>query len=87
MGLQFEWDSGKEAANLKKHHVPFNEAETIFGDPREMTTFDEDHSEDEDRFISIGMSSVGRVLVVSCTDRGDRVRIISARVADKQEAI
>ena len=83
MGLQFEWDHVKAAANRKKHRVSFDEAETDFGDPGEQTIFDEDHSEDEHRFISLGMSNRGRVLVVSCTERGDRIRIISARVANK----
>jgi uncharacterized protein len=85
MGLQFEWDSEKAAANLKKHRVSFEEAETVFGDPGEMTVFDEDHSEEEDRYISMGISNLGRVLVVSYTDREDRIRIISARVANKTE--
>jgi len=85
MGLLFEWDADKAASNLRKHRVSFDEARTVLSDPREMTMFDEDHSEDEDRYISMGLSGQGRVVVVSYTERDDRIRIISARVANKRE--
>jgi uncharacterized DUF497 family protein len=85
MGLLFEWDAEKAASNLLKHGVSFDEARTVLGDPHEMTIFDEDHSEDEDRYISMGLSGQGRVVVVSYTERDDRIRIISARVANKRE--
>jgi uncharacterized protein len=85
MGFLFEWDPDKAESNSKKHHVSFDEASTVFGDPLEMTVYDPDHSDQEDRFISIGMSEQRRILVVSYTERPDRIRIISARVANKLE--
>jgi uncharacterized DUF497 family protein len=85
MGLQFEWNPEKAASNLKKHGVSFEEARTVLADPLEMTMFDPDHSEEEDRYISLGLSNRGRVLVVSYTERENRIRIISARVAAKRE--
>ena len=77
--MEFEWDPDKATRNLAKHGVSFHEAATVFGDPLALTYFDPDHSEDEDRFLTFGQSSVKRFLVVSHTDRGDRTRIISAR--------
>ncbi len=77
--MEFEWDADKATRNLAKHGVSFHEAATVFGDPLALTYFDPDHSEDEDRFLTFGQSSAGRLLVVSHTDRGDRTRIISAR--------
>ena len=85
MAFAFEWDPDKATSNLKKHHVSFEEAKTVFGDPNEMTMFDEDHSDEEDRYLSLGMSSLGRVIVISYTERGQRIRIISARAANKRE--
>jgi uncharacterized protein len=85
MGLLFEWDPDKAESNFKKHGVSFEEARTILSDPLEMTIFDPDHSDDEDRFISMGVSDLRRILVVSYTERGDRLRLISARVANKRE--
>jgi len=85
MGLLFEWDSEKAKSNLEKHGVSFEEAGSALDDPREITVFDPDHSDAEDRYLSIGLSTFGRVLVVSYTERGERVRIISARVANKRE--
>jgi uncharacterized DUF497 family protein len=85
MALLFEWDDDKARANVKKHKVSFDEARTALSDPLEMTIYDPDHSADEDRFISMGLSEQGRVLVVSYTERGDRIRIISARLANKHE--
>lgn len=83
--MEFEWDPKKAAANARKHRVTFDEAMTVFADGRAITAFDPDHSDDEDRFLTIGTSADGRVLVVNHTDRGDSIRIISARKADKQE--
>ncbi len=77
--MEFEWDPDKAARNLTKHGVSFRDAATVFGDPLAITYFDPDHSEDEDRFLTFGHSSAGRLLVVSHTDREDRTRIISAR--------
>ena len=81
--MEFEWDP--EKANLAKHAVSFVEAMTIFGDPFELTIADPYHSEQEFRFISVGLSSGGRGLVVAYTERGERIRIISAREAIAKE--
>jgi uncharacterized DUF497 family protein len=83
--MEFEWDADKAARNLAKHGVSFQQAATVFGDPLAVTYFDPDHSEDEDRFLTFGHSSDGRLLVVSHTDREDRTRIISARKATRGE--
>lgn len=83
--MDFEWDPDKAASNLTKHGVAFAEAATVFGDPLAITFFDPDHSDDEDRFVTFGHSNQGRLLVVSHTDRDNRTRIISARVATRRE--
>jgi hypothetical protein len=83
--MEFEWDPEKAVANAKKHGVEFGEAMTVFGDPLEVTIADPDHSEDEQRFLSIGSSTAGRLLVVAYTERAGRTRIISAREASAQE--
>jgi len=83
--LTFEWDKRKELANIRKHGVSFHEASTVFLDPLSMTFYDPDHAEDEDRYITLGMTKNGRLLFVSHAERGDRVRIISAREASKLE--
>ena len=85
MSLKFEWDVKKARENIKKHGVSFEEASTIFGDPLALTIYDPLHSEEEDRFVTLGESEKGRLMVVSFTDREDRIRIISARVATRQE--
>jgi uncharacterized DUF497 family protein len=85
MDLQFEWDEAKAAANLHKHGVSFEEAITIFSGPNTITIFDVEHSGVEDRFIDIGLSASGRVLVVVYTERGPRIRIISCRKATPAE--
>ena len=77
--MEFEWDPKKAAANLRKHKVPFDEAATIFGDPLGTTVTDPDHSADEERYISVGLSNRHRLLIVAHVDRGERVRLISAR--------
>jgi len=83
--MEFEWDPDKAAANARKHGVAFTEAMTIFGDPLELTIVDPDHSHDELRFVSIGMSVAGQLLVVTYTEREGRTRIINAREARSQE--
>ena len=83
--MEMEWDPDKAIRNLAKHGVSFQEAATVFGDPLALTYYDPDHSEEEDRFITFGHSSDGRLLVVSHTDRGDKTRIISARRATRKE--
>lgn len=85
MSLLFEWDEDKASRNLAKHGVSFEEASTIFSDPLELTIPDPLHSEDEDRFVSLGESSKQHLLVVVFTERGDRIRIISARKATRGE--
>ncbi|MEC4890255.1 MAG: BrnT family toxin [Nitrospira sp.] len=85
--LRFEWDAAKEKANLKKHGITFDEARTAFCDERAVQFFDPDHSDEEDRFILLGMSFKLRVLVVChCYRESDTVvRLFSARKADKDE--
>ena len=77
--MEFEWDPKKEAKNFRKHKVTFSEAATVFGDTLSITVPDPDHSEEEDRYISIGLSQRRRLLMVSHTERSERTRIISAR--------
>ena len=85
MKLGFEWDENKAKANLKKHRVGFDEAITVFTDPFSMTIQDPGHSADEQRYIDIGSSDKGRVLVVVYTERGSNIRIISCRRATPSE--
>jgi hypothetical protein len=82
---EFEWDDEKAKSNLKKHGISFDEAATIFNDPRIATIADPDHSEDEERYVSIGMSVIMRLLSVIHTFRKERIRLISARKATKAE--
>jgi uncharacterized DUF497 family protein len=87
MSIAFEWDPDKAEENVLKHQVSFSEAATVFGDPLSMTFYDPDHSINEDRYITVGLSRTGRLLVVSHTDRGNRrIRIISARRATRRES-
>ena len=79
MGLSFEWDARKAAKNLRKHQVSFEEAATVFSDLLSATFPDPDHSSEEDRYIIIGLSDRQRLLMVSHTERDDRIRLISAR--------
>ena len=83
--MEFEWDPEKAKNNHKKHGVNFEEASTVFYDALLATFDDHDHSIGEHRLISIGFSSSGRLLVVSHTDRGKSIRIISARLATARE--
>ena len=85
--LRFEWDEQKKKANIKKHGVSFDEARTVFYDENAVEFFDPDHSEDEDRFILLGMSFKLRILVAChCFRKSETVvRIISARKADRNE--
>ena len=76
--MRFEWDPQKAAENLAKHGVSFEEAATAFRDPLSATGSDPDHSFDEERFVTFGMSTGGRLLVVAHTDRDDTIWIISA---------
>ena len=83
--MEFEWDERKAATNERKHGVSFHEAASLFGDPLAITFPDPDHSEYEHRFITFGMSRLGRLLVIAHADRGFRIRIISARLMTRQE--
>lgn len=87
MGLLFEWDPKKARLNIKTHVVSFDEASTAFRDPLSQTIDDPLHSSDEERFVLIGRSISGRLLVIVHTDRGERIRIISARLATKKERL
>ncbi len=83
--MRFEWDSAKAAKNLRKHRVSFEEASTVFYDRLAVTGADPDHSEGEERLVTFGMSPAGKLLVVSHTERGETIRIISARRATHHE--
>ena len=83
--LTFEWDAAKAASNLAKHGVRFEEVATVFGDPHSVTIFDPAHSQAENRFIILGRSHLDKLLVVVHTERGDNIRIISARQASRAE--
>ena len=83
--MEFEWDPEKAEENLRDHGVAFTEAQTVLGDPLEVTIPDPDHSEGEFRFLSLGRSAADRLLIVSYTERGSRIRIISAREATLRE--
>jgi hypothetical protein len=84
--LTFEWDAKKAATNAEKHGVSFEEAATAFGDPLSITIDDPDHSDEEERFVLLGMTHRGRIVVVAHTDAaGDAVRLISARLATRRE--
>ena len=87
MGLLFEWDPKKARLNIKIHGVSFDEASTAFRDPLSQTIEDPLHSDYEERFVLIGRSIQGRLLVIVHTDRGERIRIISARLATKKERL
>ena len=83
--MKFEWDESKASKNLRKHGVSFDEATTVFGDPLAITYPDPEHSFEEDRFLTFGFSSQGRLIVVSHTDRDDKIRPISAREMTRRE--
>jgi uncharacterized DUF497 family protein len=87
MGLLFEWDPKKALLNLKRHGISFDEASTAFRDPLSQTIEDPLHSENEESFVLIGRTIQGRILVIVHTDRGERIRIISARLATKKERL
>lgn len=85
MTLTFEWDEEKAETNLRQHDVSFHEARTVFGDPLSLTKSDPLHSQAEDRFVDIGRSTSDRLLVVSYTERGSNIRLISSRRATAAE--
>lgn len=83
--MEFAWNETKAKVNLSKHRVSFEEAKTVFDDPLYIDFFDPDHSDDEERYIIVGQSQQNRLLVVSYTERGNKIRLISAREATRQE--
>ena len=83
--MPFEWDDKKAAGNLAKHGLSFAEAATAFDDPLYLDFFDPDHSDSEKRYIRVGRTQQHRLVVVSYTERGDLIRLISARPATKTE--
>jgi len=83
--LNFEWDPQKEFKNLIKHRVSFVEAATIFADPLSLTWPDPEHSIGEARYITVGLSEQSKLLIVAHADRGNHIRIISARKATSKE--
>ena len=86
MGLVFEWDETKARGNAAKHGVTFEETKTVFNDPFSLTIPDPDHSDEEVRWLDMGLSNLGRLLVVWYTERGETIRIIGSRLATKSEA-
>ena len=86
--IQFEWDQPKAAANLRKHGVSFEEAQSVFYDEFAIQFYDDEHSAEEERFLLLGMSDTARLLLVCHCEReaGDLIRIISARKATKRES-
>jgi len=85
MAMQFEWDEDKAEVNLQKHKIGFEEAKAVFGDPFSITIDDPEHSKEEQRYVDIGKSSSGKLLVVIYTERGNKTRIISCRKATRME--
>ena len=83
--MEFEWDERKARANVKKHGISFHDAATVFGDPLAITFPDPDHSEEEERSVTFGMSQSQRLLVVAHTNRDAGTRIISARLMTTKE--
>ena len=77
--MPYEWDQKKAATNLERHGVSFDEAATVFSDPLYIDFYDPDHSVDEHRYLIMGQSTAGRLLIVSYTERDEVVRLISAR--------
>jgi hypothetical protein len=83
--MEFDWDENKADRNLLKHGVSFEEAKTVFDDPLYVDFYDPDHSEDEERYLIVGESNQGRLLIVSYTERRSLIRIISAREVTRAE--
>jgi len=83
--MEFEWDESKDLTNQNKHGVTFNEAATIYGDPLALTFDDPEHSENEERLLTFGVSRLNKFLIVSHTERDGKMRIISARKMETSE--
>ncbi len=85
MSIKFEWDLRKARQNLRKHGIGFDEATTVFADTLSVTIPDPDHSDDEERSVTMGLSNRHRLLIVVHTEEEETIRIISARTADRLE--
>jgi len=85
MAMEFQWDPNKAEKNIRRHQASSAEAATVFGNPLSMTFYDPDHSIDEDRYITVGLSRLGKLLVISHVDQGTRIRIISVQRATRRE--
>ena len=85
MSIKFDWDPGKARRNFRKHGIGFNEASTVFADTLSITIPDPDHSQDEERWVTMGLSNSQRLLVVVYTEEEETIRLISARTADRLE--
>jgi len=87
--MVFEWDKNKDVLNQKKHGISFGESISVFDDPDALSLYDVSHSDDEDRWVTLGLTIKGNLLVIVHTYRkhleGERIRIISSRMADKEE--
>jgi uncharacterized protein len=83
--MKFDWDENKAASNLFKHGVSFDEAKTVFDDPLYVDFYDPAHSDDEERYLIVGKSNQRRLLIVSYTERGRLIRLISAREVTRTE--
>jgi uncharacterized protein len=83
--MRFEWDESKAVSNIPKHGVSFEEAKTVFDDPLYVDFYDPAHSEDEERYLIVGESDRRRLLIVSYTERGSLIRLISAREVTRNE--
>jgi hypothetical protein len=83
--MKFEWDDDKAVTNLSKHGVSFDEAKKVFDDPLYVDFYDPDHSDDEERYLIVGKSNQGRLLIISYTERKNSIRIISAREVTRSE--
>jgi uncharacterized DUF497 family protein len=85
MSIKFDWDPGKARRNFRKHGIDFNEASTVFADTLSITILDPDHSEDEQRWVTMGLSNRHRLLVVVHIEEEETIRLITARTADRLE--
>jgi uncharacterized DUF497 family protein len=83
--VEFDWDPEKAAISLKKHGVSFSEAATVFSDPLSITVHDPDHSTEEERYLIVGVSNRSRLLIISFMERGESIRVISARELTRAE--
>jgi uncharacterized protein len=83
--MKFEWNDNKAVRNLAKHGVSFDEAKTVFDDPLYIDFYDPDHSDDEERYLIVGESDRGRLLIISYSERKSSIRIISARQVTRSE--